>query len=64
MVTGAGTHESEGKTLSQLVKERVAAYPASGEINRRVADAGQVMKLIEENFAKGAVIDRTDGLSV
>lgn len=54
----------EGKTLSQLVGERVAAYPASGEINRRVADAGQVMQLVEKHFAKGAVIDRTDGLSV
>ena len=28
-----------GKSLSELVGERMAMYPASGEINRKVEDA-------------------------
>jgi phosphomannomutase len=54
----------EGKPLSQLVGERVNRYPVSGEINRRVADPGEIMRLVERRFARGAAIDRTDGLSV
>lgn len=55
----------EGKSLSQLIGERIARYPASGEINRRVADPGEIMRRVEQQFAAGkAVIDRTDGLSV
>ena len=27
-----------GKTLSQLIDERMAKYPASGEINRTIGD--------------------------
>ncbi|MBF7081596.1 phosphomannomutase [Desulfallas sp. Bu1-1] len=54
----------EGKPLSQLVGERVNRYPVSGEINRRVADPGEIMRLVEQRFARGVAIDRTDGLSV
>ncbi|MBR9813389.1 phosphomannomutase [bacterium] len=52
------------KPLSQLVDERIAAYPASGEINRKVADADATITAIEAEFAAGGQIDRTDGLSV
>ena len=54
----------EGKSLSQLVDERIEAYPASGEINRKVADADATIAAIETEFAADGVIDRTDGLSV
>nr|WP_328793743.1 phosphomannomutase [Heliomicrobium undosum] len=53
-----------GKTLSALVAERMERFPCSGEINRRVADPGEVLARIEAAFATGGVIDRTDGLSV
>ncbi|MEC9406771.1 MAG: phosphomannomutase [Pseudomonadota bacterium] len=54
----------EGKSLSQLVDERIEAYPASGEINRKVADADATIAAIESAFAADGRIDRTDGLSV
>ncbi len=54
----------EGKPLSQLVDERIEAYPASGEINRKVADADATIAAIEAEFAGDGRIDRTDGLSV
>jgi phosphomannomutase len=54
-----------GKTLSQLVQERVQAYPCSGEINRKVKDVKTVLAMIEERYASAALeIDRTDGLSL
>ena len=52
-------------TLSTLVGERMRAFPASGEINRKVKDAGAVLARVEEEYTPRAVaIDRTDGLSV
>lgn len=54
-----------GKPLSQLVAERIALFPASGEINRSVADASAVINCIEERYAADCCkIDRTDGLSM
>ena len=53
----------EGVRLSELVAERMAAYPVSGEINNRVADADAVIGLIEERYRDGEN-DYTDGLSV
>ncbi len=54
-----------GKSLSELVAERQAAYPVSGEINRSVSDAAQVLKNIEAHYAAGAQsLDKTDGVSM
>jgi len=54
-----------GKTLSQLVHERMQAYPCSGEINRTVKDVKTVLAAIETAYApKAKEIDRTDGLSM
>lgn len=54
-----------GKALSELVAERIAKFPVSGEINRKVTDGKLVLAKIEEQFVvDGAVVDRTDGLSV
>lgn len=54
-----------GKPLSALVAERQAAYPVSGEINRAVSDAAQVLNTIESHYAADArSIDKTDGLSM
>jgi phosphomannomutase len=55
----------KGKSLSQLVDERMQMFPASGEINRRVEDAGQVLQTIEQTYAGRAnEVDHTDGLSM
>jgi phosphomannomutase len=52
-------------SLSTLVGERMRAYPASGEINRKVKDASAVIRAVEERYTPNAKsVDRTDGLSV
>jgi phosphomannomutase len=54
-----------GQTLSQMVNERIAKFPCSGEINRKVADPVTLLRQIEEKYAPDAkVVDKTDGLSV
>jgi phosphomannomutase/phosphomannomutase/phosphoglucomutase len=54
-----------GKPLSALVAERVAAYPCSGEINYRVADAAAGIRQIQNHFAANCLkLDETDGLSM
>lgn len=54
-----------GKPLSELVRAMQAAYPASGEINRRLQDPDLAMRRIEERYRPAAIgLDRTDGLSL
>ena len=56
---------AEGKPLSALVGERMARYPVSGEINRRVRDVSGLLAHLETHYAAlGARFDRTDGLGV
>lgn len=52
-----------GKTLSQLISERMKKFPASGEINRKVADSKATIATIQSRFTTGATLDWTDGLS-
>ncbi len=53
-----------GKPLSALVAEMQRDFPASGEINRRVADPAAVLAAIEKRYGPEArELDRTDGLS-
>ena len=54
-----------GQRLSQLVDARVAAFPASGEINRRVEDVSAVLARTEGHFGAQALsLDCTDGISL
>ncbi|MEJ2061253.1 MAG: phosphomannomutase [Gammaproteobacteria bacterium] len=54
-----------GKPLSELVDERVAAYPCSGEINFRVDDTAAKVAAIERHFENEQPhIERVDGLSM
>lgn len=54
-----------GNPLSKLVEERIAAFPASGEINRRVEDADAAMADIEHHYADAAdSVEHVDGLSM
>jgi phosphomannomutase len=60
-----GLMSESGMKLSELVNERMEAYPASGEINRRVEDANALLDKIEQDYGSGAIsVDHTDGLSV
>ncbi len=53
-----------GKPLSQLVEERMKAFPCSGEINRKLNDADAALEAIEAKYAGSAQnVDRVDGLS-
>lgn len=52
-------------SLSELVDERMSMYPVSGEINRRVEDAGSLLHRIEQTYGGNAeAIDKTDGISI
>lgn len=52
-------------TLSELVNDRMEKFPASGEINRKVADADHAIRAIRDRYAPGALsIDETDGVSL
>ena len=54
-----------GKKLSAMVGERIAKFPASGEINRKVADAKSTIAQVRARYEPGArSIDFTDGLSI
>jgi len=51
--------------ISELVRDRIAAYPISGEINSKVADPDGVLQRIEAVFGPQAqAIDLTDGVSM
>ena len=53
-----------GKSLSALVGERIAKYPASGEINREVADANKTLAALHDRYASEALnVDDLDGYS-
>ncbi|HUH36851.1 MAG TPA: phosphomannomutase, partial [Spongiibacteraceae bacterium] len=55
----------QGRSMSQLVAERVAAFPCSGEINRRIADPAAALARVEARYALHAkAIERVDGLSM
>jgi len=54
-----------GMSLALMVEQRIAAYPCSGEINFKVADAAAVVQRLQDRYATAAaLIDHTDGLSV
>jgi len=54
-----------GKTLSELVGERIRRFPASGEINRRVADGAATLERVLARYRPTARSeDLTDGVSL
>jgi len=51
--------------LSTLVEQRIAAFPSSGEINRKLADPKAAIARVTAHYKIGAVaIDHTDGISI
>jgi len=54
-----------GKSLSDLVAERMQAYPCSGEINYKVDDVPAVLDRVMAHFgALSPQVDKTDGISL
>ncbi|MBB3047482.1 phosphomannomutase [Litorivivens lipolytica] len=54
-----------GKTLSQLVDERMERFPCSGEINSTIEDPKAVISAVEKQYATDAdSVEHVDGLSV
>ncbi|MES1924121.1 phosphomannomutase [Salinisphaera sp. T31B1] len=54
-----------GKPLSTLVSERIAAFPASGEINREIGDPDAALADLESHYSPHAEsIEHVDGLSM
>ncbi len=54
-----------GKTLAELVGERMARFPCSGEINRRVPDGRAAIEAVQQAYqTKALSVDFTDGLSL
>ena len=52
------------KPLSELMAERIARYPISGEVNSTVADAKAVMEAVEAKYGPSGAVTKVDGLSV
>ena len=61
----AGLISRSGASLSELVTARMAAFPASGEINRRLGNPAASIEAVLDRYAGDAlVVDRTDGISL
>jgi phosphomannomutase len=54
-----------GRSLSDWVKDRFGAFPSSGEMNFKVADAGKAIEDVLSAYRAAALsIDQTDGVSL
>ena len=61
----AGLLCERGQSLADLVGERMAAFPCSGEINRTIADPDAVLARVSRTYSPGALVTETvDGLSM
>ncbi len=55
----------KGKTLEALLSDRMAAFPASGEINLKMDLAAPAIARVDAHFTGSALsVDRTDGISM
>ncbi|MEL7535624.1 MAG: phosphomannomutase [Pseudomonadota bacterium] len=54
-----------GKSLAELVDERIAAFPTSGEINRKVDDVDETIQRVREHYEASADgVVTIDGVSL
>ena len=51
------------RTLEEIINERIAKFPSSGEINFEVADPDKVIASMIARFSSVAAIDKIDGVS-
>jgi len=53
------------KTLSQALKQRIDAYPTSGEINSRLTEPKKAIQKVRDTFEPNAIsIDEIDGINI
>ena len=50
--------------LSKLMEEKQKAFPASGEISRRVDNADKIIEAVKEKYGKYGKVSEIDGVSV
>ena len=56
---------SRGRSLAELVEERMALFPCSGELNRTIADPAAALAAAEARYAPDAEsVSHIDGLSI
>ncbi|WP_257264669.1 phosphomannomutase CpsG [Endozoicomonas sp. ONNA2] len=56
---------TKGQRLSALVRERIARFPSSGEINSQLTDPGAAIQRVLAHYQQDALaVDNTDGISV
>lgn len=56
---------TKGRSLAEMVEERTAMFPCSGEINRTVENPRVLLTKVQEHYAMGASrVEHVDGLSV
>lgn len=58
---------NSGKKLSELLEERIAKYPVSGEINTKVSGTDKVKEIIsriEKIYGGSGEVSKIDGLSI
>ena len=60
----AGRLSATGQKLSELIAERRAAHPSSGERNFTVENAERAIAAVIDTFEAGATLDETDGVSL
>ncbi len=64
-LTALAVMSERGMSLGELVGARQRLFPASGEINREIADAKGVLARAQQRYQGGALsVDFTDGLSI
>ena len=55
----------DGRPFSDMLAERIARFPVSGEINLTLRDPAKALEAIRERYAAAALdVDETDGLSI
>jgi phosphomannomutase len=61
----AGLLTSNAKSLSSMVKDRIIAYPSSGEINFKIENPAEAIAEIISKYKPSAIhVDETDGISL
>ena len=54
-----------GRPFSEMLAERIARFPVSGEINLTLSDPGRALETVRERCAADSLaVDETDGLSI
>jgi phosphomannomutase len=55
----------DGRPLSELMQERIACYPVSGEINLTISDPVRALAAVKSSYEPTALaVDEIDGLSI